>query len=164
MFCLYSLFSRISCVPEPVPGKHIPPPFKWRHFGPTLILLCVRWYCRYQLSYTGLEEIMRERGLSIDHTSECRPAPAFFDGHKCAAWGGQKSRGEAPPIWAHKPTQNGRNLRCAYWERNVFLRSTVCESGRALPADLKRRACPRVLLTVFKRLDPRPPSAPTISP
>jgi transposase, IS6 family len=44
-------------------------PFKWRHFEPTLILLCVRWYCRYQLSYRDLEEIMRERGLSVDHTT-----------------------------------------------------------------------------------------------
>ena len=26
-------------------------PFKWRHFEPSLILLCVRWYCCYQLSY-----------------------------------------------------------------------------------------------------------------
>jgi transposase-like protein len=43
--------------------------FKWRHFEPTIILLCVRWYCRYQLSYRDLEEIMKERGLSLDHTT-----------------------------------------------------------------------------------------------
>jgi transposase, IS6 family len=44
-------------------------PFKWRHFEPEIILLCVRWYFRYQLSYRDLEEMMRERGLSIDHTT-----------------------------------------------------------------------------------------------
>ncbi len=44
-------------------------PFKWRHFEPTLILLCVRWYCRYQLSYRDLEEMMQERGLFVDHTT-----------------------------------------------------------------------------------------------
>jgi len=43
--------------------------FKWRHFEPTIILLCVRWYCRYQLSYRDLEEMMKERGLTVDHTS-----------------------------------------------------------------------------------------------
>nr|QEO74465.1 hypothetical protein [uncultured bacterium] len=43
--------------------------FKWRHFEPTVILLCVRWYCRYQLSYRDLEEMMRERGLSVDHVT-----------------------------------------------------------------------------------------------
>ncbi len=46
--------------------------FKWRHFEPTIILLCVRWYCRYQLSYRDLEEMMRERGLSVDHTTVWR--------------------------------------------------------------------------------------------
>jgi IS6 family transposase len=44
-------------------------PFKWRHFEPTIILLCVRWYCRYQLSYRDIEEMMRERGLSVDHVT-----------------------------------------------------------------------------------------------
>jgi transposase-like protein len=53
--------------------KHNSSPFKWRHFEPTIILLCVRWYCRYQLSYRDLEEMMRERGLEVDHTtvSDC---------------------------------------------------------------------------------------------
>jgi transposase, IS6 family len=44
-------------------------PFKWRHFEPAIILLCVRWYCRYQLSYRDLEEMMRERGLNVDHVT-----------------------------------------------------------------------------------------------
>ncbi len=44
-------------------------PFKWRHFQAELILLCVRWYLRYPLSYRDLEEMMRERGLHIDHTT-----------------------------------------------------------------------------------------------
>ena len=47
-------------------------PFKWRHFEPTIILLCVRWYCRYQLSYRDVEEIMRERGLDVDHSTVFR--------------------------------------------------------------------------------------------
>ncbi len=49
--------------------KHPSSPFKWRHFEPDLILLCVRWYCRFQLSYRDLEEIMRERGLNVDHST-----------------------------------------------------------------------------------------------
>src|SRR5215212_2268776 len=47
-------------------------PFKWRHFEPTIIVLCVRWYCRYSLSYRDLEEMMHERGLSVDHTTVWR--------------------------------------------------------------------------------------------
>jgi transposase-like protein len=46
--------------------------FKWRHFEPSLILLCVRWYCRYQLSYRDVEEMMHERGLDVDHTTVFR--------------------------------------------------------------------------------------------
>jgi IS6 family transposase len=44
-------------------------PFKWRHYVPDVILLCVRWYYRYQLSYRDVEEMMRERGLDVDHST-----------------------------------------------------------------------------------------------
>jgi IS6 family transposase len=44
-------------------------PFTWRHFEAEIILLCVRWYVRYPLSYRDLEEMMDERGLRIDHTT-----------------------------------------------------------------------------------------------
>jgi IS6 family transposase len=43
--------------------------FKYRHYEAEIILLCVRWYLRYSLSYRDLEEIMVERGLSVDHTT-----------------------------------------------------------------------------------------------
>jgi IS6 family transposase len=49
--------------------KRTSSPFKWRHYAPDVILLCVRWYCRYQLSYRDLEEMMRERGLSVHHVT-----------------------------------------------------------------------------------------------
>jgi transposase, IS6 family len=44
-------------------------PFKWRHFEAEIILLCLRWYLRYALSYRDLEEMMLERGLHVDHTT-----------------------------------------------------------------------------------------------
>ena len=44
-------------------------PIKWRHFEAEIILLCVRWYLRYALSYRDLEEMMLERGLHVDHTT-----------------------------------------------------------------------------------------------
>jgi len=43
--------------------------FKWRHFEAEIILLCIRWYLRYALSYRDLEEMVAERGLSVDHTT-----------------------------------------------------------------------------------------------
>lgn len=47
-------------------------PFKWPHFEAEIILLCVRWYLRYSLSYHDLEEMMRKRGLHVDHTTISR--------------------------------------------------------------------------------------------
>jgi len=43
--------------------------FRGRHFEDVIILLCVRWYLRYSLTYRDLEEIMSERGLSVDHVT-----------------------------------------------------------------------------------------------
>ena len=37
-----------------------------------IILLCVRWYLRYSLTYRDLEEIMAERNLSVDHVTVWR--------------------------------------------------------------------------------------------
>src|SRR5215470_9122895 len=34
-----------------------------------MIMLCVRWYLRYSLSYRDLEEITAERGLAVDHVT-----------------------------------------------------------------------------------------------
>lgn len=52
-------------------------PFKWRHFQSELILLCVRWYLRYPLSYRNLEEMMLERRLLVDHTTVYRWVQAY---------------------------------------------------------------------------------------
>jgi len=43
--------------------------FKWRHFLPAIIIRCVRWYCRYALSYRDVEELAQERGLRVDHST-----------------------------------------------------------------------------------------------
>jgi transposase, IS6 family len=46
--------------------------FKWRHFAPEVIVCGVRWYLRYALSYRDVEELLRERGLHVDHTTVFR--------------------------------------------------------------------------------------------
>jgi IS6 family transposase len=43
--------------------------FKGRHFEAEIIILCVRWYLRFSLSYRDLKEIMAERNLAIDHVT-----------------------------------------------------------------------------------------------
>ena len=49
-----------------------PPLLKWRHFEADIILCAVRWYLRYALSYRDVEELMRERGVWVDHTTVFR--------------------------------------------------------------------------------------------
>jgi transposase, IS6 family len=40
--------------------------FNRRRFPDEIILLCVRWYCKYGISYRDLAEMMQERGVEID--------------------------------------------------------------------------------------------------
>ena len=50
-------------------SQNRPAVFRGRHFEDLIIILCVRWYLRYSLSYRDLEERMAERGLSVDHVT-----------------------------------------------------------------------------------------------
>lgn len=43
--------------------------FKGAHFIKDIILTCVRWYVAYPLSYRQVEELMQERGVSVDHAT-----------------------------------------------------------------------------------------------
>ncbi|MGX5481443.1 IS6 family transposase [Bacillus thuringiensis] len=42
------------------------------HYQPDIIVLTVRWYLRYNLSFRALAEIMEERGLPLAHTTIMR--------------------------------------------------------------------------------------------
>lgn len=46
--------------------------FTDRHFEQEIIVLRVRWYLRYKLSYRALVEMRGERGMSIAHTTNLR--------------------------------------------------------------------------------------------
>ena len=43
--------------------------FKGAHFPQEIILTCVRWYVAYPLSTRHVEELMRERGVPVDHAT-----------------------------------------------------------------------------------------------
>jgi transposase-like protein len=51
--------------------------FKGHRFENTFILLCVRWFLAYPLSYRNLEEMMAERGVEVDHTNIYRWVQKF---------------------------------------------------------------------------------------
>ena len=43
-------------------------PFHWKQYPGEVILLCVRWYLRFPLSYAHVSEMMQERGLAVDRS------------------------------------------------------------------------------------------------
>jgi putative transposase len=52
--------------------------FKGMRFPMDVILVCIRWYMAYPLSYRHIEEMMRERGVSVDHSTINRWAIRFL--------------------------------------------------------------------------------------
>lgn len=52
--------------------------FKGMRFPIDIILVCIRWYVAYPLSYRHIEEIMEERGVSVDHSTINRWAIRFL--------------------------------------------------------------------------------------
>ena len=46
-------------------------------FPPEVILLAVRWYLRFGLSYRDVEELLAERGIDVDHVTLYRWAQRF---------------------------------------------------------------------------------------
>ena len=46
--------------------------FKGRQFDREIIILCVRWYLRFKLSFRDLVEMMAERGIYLAHTTIMR--------------------------------------------------------------------------------------------
>ncbi|OAJ34055.1 IS6 family transposase [Piscirickettsia salmonis] len=43
--------------------------FNGRHFKKDLIMLEIRWYIAYILSYRDIEEVMVEHDISVDHST-----------------------------------------------------------------------------------------------
>ena len=46
--------------------------FKGRHFDREIVVLCVRWYLSFKLSYRDLVTMMLERGIELAHTTILR--------------------------------------------------------------------------------------------
>ena len=55
----------------------VPISFAGYRFPPDLILLAVRWYLRYRLSYRDVQELLAERGVDVDHVTIYRWVQRF---------------------------------------------------------------------------------------
>jgi transposase, IS6 family len=70
--------------------------FKRRRFPVEIILLCVRWYCKYGISYRDLVELMQERGVEVDpstlmrwvhrYAPELEKRVRWYQGYRTSSW------------------------------------------------------------------------------
>jgi transposase, IS6 family len=60
---------RICCVRLVLPPRSV---FTGFRFPREVIALAVRWYLRYGLSYRDVEELLAERGVTVDHVTVFR--------------------------------------------------------------------------------------------
>jgi hypothetical protein len=115
--------------------------FKWRQTEPGIILCAVRWYLRYSLSLRDVEELLAERGLSVDHTTVWRwvqyygcdyrklgpRATSFFEGRCGFPFGG--SSATVPmvivPGLQGVGVRDSRRRECTQAERSLFARSEM---------------------------------------
>jgi IS6 family transposase len=61
--------------PQRVPAARFA--FAGFRFPPDVIVLAVRWYLRFGLSYCDVEELLTERGVEVDHVSVYRWVQRF---------------------------------------------------------------------------------------
>ena len=70
--------------------------FKRRRFPVEIILVCVRWYCKYGITYRDLAEMMQERGVEVDastifrwvqrYAPELEKRTRWYQGYRSGSW------------------------------------------------------------------------------
>lgn len=119
--------------------------FKWKHFESDIIMVCVRWYLKYPLSYRMLVEMMQERGLNITHTTIMR-------------WVHQYSLFFDERVRKHlKPTNDSWRMDETYLKikgKNAYLYRAVDSEGKTINL-LKERSSQCLDLLVLKLLRKR---------
>ncbi len=81
-----------------------PSAFAGHRFPREVISLAVRWYLRYGLSYRDVEELLAERGVTVDHVTVCRWVQRF-----------KPEFVEAARTWpSHAPVAAGSSTRCRH--------------------------------------------------
>jgi IS6 family transposase len=118
-------------------------PFKWRHYEAEIILQGVRWYLRYALSYRDVEELMAERGLSVDHTTIFRWVQEYAP---------EIDRRSRPHL---KPTNDSWRVAETYVKVKgqwLYLYRAVDSTGQTLDFLLNETRCTRAAKRFFRKV------------
>ena len=107
--------------------------FKGAHFPKEIILMGVRWYVAYPLSYRHIEELMEERGVEVDHSTIQRwvvkyspPLEEAFHRRKRPVW----------VSWRIEIMWKSRVARHVFFSGHLSVRSYAVDSerdGKMLP-------------------------------
>ena len=78
--------------------------FKGFRYPPDVIVLAVRWYLRYGLSYRDVEELLVERGIEVEHVTVFRWVQRFTR-HCCV---GRKQDNSLPRRGVDQVCESGK--------------------------------------------------------
>src|SRR5262249_298042 len=115
--------------------------FKRRHFDQEIMILCVRWYLSYTLSYRDLRDMMAERGSDLAHTTIMRWVQRYvprFERH----W--QRYARPVGASWRVDETYSKIKGQWAHLYRGVL---------RSVPSKWRRARDEGLRLKVFDNLD-----------
>lgn len=104
--------------------------FKGAQYPKDVILFAVFFYVRHGVSYRDLEEIMRERGVSVDHTTLNRWVTQYP-----AAIAEAARRGKRPCDRSWRMDETYIKVKSAW----VYLYRAVDQHGKTLDFMLSRR-------------------------
>src|SRR5947209_5392998 len=143
---------RRSCCVRPV----LPPrsAFAGFRFPREVIVLAVRWYLRYGLSYRDVEELLAERGVQVDHVSVFRWVQRFTPLLAEAArpcrhrvgdrWWVDETYVKVSGRWSTgRSTSSGRSSTCMCPRGEMAVRPGVSSPGRWPPQRSSRWRSPR---------------------
>ena len=125
--------------------------FKGAHFPQDIILMGVRWYLAYPLSYRHVEELMEERGVAVDHATIQRWVVSIVPSWKRPSIGASGRYGSAGVWTRHTIGSKASGGICIVPSTNTGRRLTFCSRRieikkaalRFLKKAIRRQRAPR---------------------
>ena len=138
--------------------------FERRRLPTEVILVCVRWYCKYGISYRDLAEMMQERGVAVDHTTifrwvqryapEIEKRARWYQGYRSPSWRVDESDARVGGAWNYlfrAVDKTGRLIDFMLSERrNTSAAHRVLGKALNTTRDWPPRHCQRMARPVCK--------------